>query len=177
VKKFSVVDLLNANICGEYTRNRIIEIWGEHPERSVREISEIGVHVDDRLWMVSRLLPTDVVLRWAREFATSPEEGSHRIERAYHYWSTAKKEAAAAIAFAVATTAVDTLDHIAIRRAAESTGRMSAATDHGARKDIAADKDATTCYRATWAKTKRDILSVMLDRLVELGEDHEAKNG
>lgn len=146
MKKFNAIDILNADICGEYTRNRIIEMWGNHPERSIEEISKLDVPVDDRLWLVSRLLPTDTVLAWAREFATTPDQGSQRIERAHHYWSTAKREAACAIALAVATTAVNTLDHVA---------------------EMAA-RNAEPVYPATWARIKKDILSVMLDRLVEI---------
>ena len=62
---FTIEDILELDPCEEYTREKLEELWEGKESLTLREILELTIPIDDRNWVMPRLVPTEIVIKWA----------------------------------------------------------------------------------------------------------------
>ncbi len=179
MRKFNAVDVMDVNTCGKYTCGEILKMWGtDGPDRTIAEICELDIPVDDRLWMACQLLPVEDVLSWAGEIVNTPDKGSGRLGNICRYWDDAKGAGAESIALAISASVVCIVKDVATRSAVEVMGKARIADMFAnGQRSPEVNEGTVDCFIATWAKFRGDILSVMLRTLAEKCANHEVENG
>jgi len=94
MKKFSVKDIMNKEPCEEYTEEYVSELWDNKDSLSLEEINKLSISLDDRLWILARLVSTEIVVKWAQYCANEAQTHAN----AAAYWAAAWAANAAAYA-------------------------------------------------------------------------------
>ena len=62
---FTIEDILELDPCEEYTEERLKELWKGKESLALREILELTIPIDDRNWVMPRLVSVEIVVKWA----------------------------------------------------------------------------------------------------------------
>ena len=62
---YTIENILELDPCEEYTREKLEELWEGKESLALREILELTIPIDDRNWVMPRLVPTEIVIKWA----------------------------------------------------------------------------------------------------------------
>ena len=146
-KKFTVQDIMNKEPCPDYTEEVVTELWAGREELTFKEVCNLDIAIDDRVWISARLVPIEIAVKWADYCADEAQK--HASYAAYYAASAASATSAYAYAAAI--------DADAAYWAADAAATTAAAY-------WAADAD--------WTKTRNEELERFLSKLVEM---HEAE--
>ena len=69
--KITVKDIMGKNPCREYSEERVTKLWNGRESLTLVDILDLDIPADDRIWAVSRFLPTKEVRLFAADCAES----------------------------------------------------------------------------------------------------------
>ena len=150
MKKFTVKDIMDRKPCPDYTEEVVTGLWAGREELTVKEICNLDISVEDRIWVAARLVSKATVVSWANYCANE-----------------AQKHAAAANAapFAAANAAAYASYAAHAARANTAWATCDAAAACAAYANAASNADS-------WSKAQNEELERLLFKLVEM---HEAE--
>ena len=91
IKMYTIDDILALQPSDIYDEDRLVKLWAGREAISLREILELTIPIDDRDWVIPRLVPNSVVtVKWAH--LRAHEAKKHAASAA----ATADKSAASA---------------------------------------------------------------------------------
>ena len=65
-KMYTIEDIQKLGPCEEYTKEKLKELWEKKESLSRRDILELDIPIDDKNWVIPRLVPNlVVVVKWA----------------------------------------------------------------------------------------------------------------
>ena len=73
MKTFSVEDIMDLGPCEDYAEERVSQLWNGKESLSLEEINKLDIDIDDRLWVLARLVPTETAVNWAQYCANEAQ--------------------------------------------------------------------------------------------------------
>ena len=96
---YTIENILELDPCEEYTREKLEELWEGKESLALREILELTIPIDDRNWVMPRLVPNSVVVvKWAHLCAVAAATAARSATNAARSTNRADKSAAATAA-------------------------------------------------------------------------------
>jgi hypothetical protein len=86
---FSIKDIQKLKPCKEYTEERLEELWEGKESLALREILELTIHIDDRNWVIPRLVSVEIVVKWAHLCAVAAEKHADKSAAGYAGYAAA----------------------------------------------------------------------------------------
>ena len=196
---YTIKDIQKLGLCKGYTEERLKELGEGRESLSRREILKLDIDIDDKNWIVPRLVSTEVVVTWAQYCADTAEK--HTGNAAYaarsarsagyaHAAAANTRYAADAAEYAgyAADHATDAAEYAARSAAAKSAAtaaRYAVAVEYAARSAAlsaaaaratadAADADVSyaSAYASyAWGKTHKTELYRLLSHLCDMAEE------
>ena len=71
-KKFTVKDIMEKKPCEEYTEEVFTQLWNNKKSLSLTEISNLDIDIEDRTWILARLVSTETAVKWGRYCSLDP---------------------------------------------------------------------------------------------------------
>ena len=173
---FTVKDIMNEGPCPDYTEEVVTELWAGREELTFKEVCNLNISVEDRIWIAVRLASKATVVSWANYCADEAQKHADATTTAY--WAAAATTYAAAAADAATTAAAATYAAAAAADAAADASYYAA--DAATYAATYASADVATYAAATYAaaaaaataanrKTaKNKELKRLLKKLVEM---------
>jgi len=143
---FTVKDIMNEGPCPDYTEEVVTELWAGREELTFKEVCNLDIAIDDRVWISARLVPIEIAVKWADYCA---DEAQKHASYAADYATDAATNAAYA-AYYAADYAADA-----------ATNAADYAAD-------AATNAAYAAYHADRKTTRNKELKRLLKKLVEM---------
>jgi len=170
MKKFSVKDIMSKKPCSEYTEERVSELWKGKDSLSLKEILNLDIRIEDRSWILTKLVSTEVVVKWAQYCANEAQthaSGTHaddanarsaaaRSAATDAYWATAASDASATAASDASTDAYWATATARHANADADTAAAYAAAAAAADADAPAAADATAAAYVAVAHVAQD---------------------
>jgi len=141
---FTVQDIMNKEPCPDYTEEVVTELWKDKKSLTFKEVCDLDISVEDRIWIAVRLASRDTVVSWANYCADE-----------------AKKHADATNAASYAANAANAAHAAHAARANTAWATCDAAA--------ACAAYANAAY-ADWSKTRNEELERLLTKLVEMNK-------
>jgi len=116
-KKYTVTDIMNKEPCPDYTEEVVTELWAGREELTFKEVCNLDIAIDDRVWISARLVPIEIAVKWADYCADEAQK--HASYAAYYAASAASATsayAASAYAYAAANAAAANVAYHADRK-------------------------------------------------------------
>ena len=93
---FTVQDIMNKEPCPDYTEEVVTELWKDKKSLTFKEVCDLDISVEDRIWIAVRLASKATVVSWANYCADEAQKHADATTTAY--WAAAAATYAAAAA-------------------------------------------------------------------------------
>ena len=184
---YTIEDIIELDPCEEYTREKLEELWEGKESLALREILELTIPIDDRNWVMPRLVPTEIVIKWAHLCAHKAKKHATAARSAgYAGYAAARSADAARYAAAgyaaarsagyagyAAARSADAARYAAAARYAGYAGYAGHAAGYAASTAANAGYAASTAANAgyAWDETGDKELYRLLTILCNMEED------
>jgi len=100
IKMYTIDDILVLQPCDIYDEDRLVKLWAGREVISLREILELDIPIDDRNWVMPRLIPNSVVaVKWAHLGAHEAKKHAANTARSAEYAPAAQYAATKATGY------------------------------------------------------------------------------
>ena len=166
---FSIKDIIKLDPCEEYTREKLEELWEGKESLALREILELTIPIVDRNWVMPRLVPTEIVIKWAHLCAHKAKKHADNAA------TTADKSTADRVAWYAADAAryADAAKSAAVAAAgsaANAAANAGSAANAAYAANAAAAAGSAAGY-AAWFKNRDTELYRLLTILCDMTEE------
>ena len=162
---FTVKDIMNQKPCPDYTEEVVKDLWAGREELTVKEICNLDISVEDRIWVAARLASKATVVSWANYCANEAQKHAAAANAAPFAAANAASYAASYASYAntshAAACAANYADYAARANTAWATCDAAAA--------CAAYANAAS-NAASWSKAQNEELERLLFKLVEMNK-------
>jgi len=148
-KKYTVTDIMNKEPCPDYTEEVVTELWKDKKSLTFKEVCNLDIAIDDRVWISARLVPIEIAVKWADYCADE-----------------AQKHAS----YAADVVAADVAAYYAAYYAASAASATSAYAASAYAYAAANAAAANVAYHADRKTTRNKELKRLLDKLVEMND-------
>ena len=173
-KMYTIEDIQKLGPCEEYTKEKLKELWEKKESLSRRDILKLDIPINDKNWVIPRLVSVDTVVKWAQWCATEAKNHAARAARSAYYTDTAAWYADAAARYAAtACYAANAADAASYAANAASYAANAAASEYAAAARATADAADATGYAAgyaSWSENRDAELYRLLTVLCDMEE-------
>ena len=71
---FTVQDIMNKEPCPDYTEEVVTELWKDKKSLTFKEVCDLDISVEDRIWIAVRLASKATVVSWANYCANEAQK-------------------------------------------------------------------------------------------------------
>ena len=156
---------MNKEPCPDYTEEVVTELWKDKKSLTFKEVCDLDISVEDRIWIAVRLASKATVVSWANYCANEAQKHAAAANAAPFAAANAASYAASYASYAntshAAACAANYADYAARANTAWATCDAAAA--------CAAYANAAS-NAASWSKAQNEELERLLFKLVEMNK-------
>jgi len=161
---FTVKDIMNQKPCPDYTEEVVKDLWAGREELTVKEICNLDISVEDRIWVAARLASKATVVSWANYCANEAQKHAAAANAAPFAAANAASYAASYASYANTSHAAACAANAAhAARANTAWATCDAAAACAAYANAASNA-------ASWSKAQNEELERLLFKLVEMNK-------
>ena len=161
---FTVKDIMNQKPCPDYTEEVVKDLWAGREELTVKEICNLDISVEDRIWVAARLASKATVVSWANYCADEAQKHAAAANAAPFAAANAASYAASYASYANTSHAAACAANAAhAARANTAWATCDAAAACAAYANAASNA-------ASWSKAQNEELERLLFKLVEMNK-------